>query len=62
VKEMELIFIEKGYVERIDEIINKIQNVKRENLMDEFNKIDFENFGIGICGDVSSDEIRGIFK
>jgi predicted Zn-dependent peptidase len=55
-------FYRKGYVERIDEIINKIQNVKRENLMDEFNKIDFENFGIGICGDVSSDEIRGIFK
>ncbi|MBC7195119.1 MAG: insulinase family protein [Caldisericia bacterium] len=55
-------FYRKGYVEDIQEIINKIQNVKKNSLMEEFNKIDIEKFGFGVCGEVTQDDFRGIFK
>lgn len=54
-------FYRKGYVEDVQEIINKIQNVKKESLMEEFDKIDIDKFGFGVCGEVKIDEFRGSF-
>lgn len=55
-------FFRKGYVEKIEEVIEKIQKVNKEDLMKEFSLINFENFGFGVCGDITEDEFRSIIK
>jgi len=55
-------YYRKGYVERIDDVIDKIQKVDRDSLMEEFSKLDFDKFGFGVCGDITEDEFKRIIK
>lgn len=55
-------FFRKGYVEKIEEVIEKIQKVNKDDLMKEFVEIEFEKFGFGVCGDLTEDEFRSIIK
>lgn len=53
-------FYRKGYVERIEDSIDKIQKVNRDKLMEEFYKLEFDKFSFGVCGDLTDDEFRRI--
>ncbi|MDI6861461.1 MAG: pitrilysin family protein [Caldisericia bacterium] len=55
-------FFRKGYVERIEDTIDKIQKVNKDNLMEEFYKLEFEKFSFGVCGDITEDEFRRIIQ
>ncbi|MCX8095383.1 MAG: insulinase family protein [Caldisericia bacterium] len=55
-------FFRKGYVEKIEEVIERIQKVNRDDLMKEFSEIEFEKFGFGVCGGLTQDEFARIIK
>lgn len=51
-------FYRRGYVEDINNVINKIQSVTEKDIYEELEMINYDEFGYGITGDISEDEFR----
>ncbi len=51
-------FYRKGQIEEIEKVIEKIQLIDEKDIYDEIEKINFNEFGFGVTGEITDDEFK----
>jgi len=51
-------FFRKGYIEDVEETIQKIQSVNEKRIYEELEQINYNEFGYGVTGEINEDEFK----